>query len=118
MQPALLERLRAFVGTPHVLTGIELSPYVIEGRTPDAAVFPGSVDEVRAVVALAAESGVPLIPWGGGTAATAGTPASATSIVLGLGRLDRIVEHEPGDLTGTVQAGMTFARFQTALRER
>ena len=99
MQPALLERVRALVGAPHVLTGIELSPYVIEGRTPDAAVFPGSVDEVRAVVALAAESAIPLIPWGGGTAATVGTPASATGIVLGLGRLDRIVEHEPGDLT-------------------
>src|SRR5262245_12535307 len=118
MQPALLKRLRAFVGTPHVLTGIELSPYVIEGRTPDAAVFPGSVDEVRAVVALASESAIPLIPWGGGTAATVGTPASAMGIVLGLGRLDRIVEHEPGDLTSTVQAGVTLARFQAALQER
>ena len=39
-------------------------------------------------------------------------------IVLGLGRLDRIVEHEPGDLTATVQAGVTFARLQAALRER
>ncbi len=103
---------------PHVLTGIELSPYVIEGRTPDAAVFPGSVDEVRGVVALAAESGVSLIPWGGGTAATVGTPPARMGIVLGLGRLDRLVEHEPGDLTATVQAGMTFARFQDALRER
>ena len=70
------------------------------------------------MVALAAESGIPLIPWGGGTAATVGTPAATTGIVLGLGRLDRFVEHEPGDLTATVQAGMTFARFQAALRER
>ena len=118
MQPAVLEKLRALVGSPHVLTGIELSPYVIEGRTPDAAVFPGSVDEVRGVVALAAESEVSLIPWGGGTAATVGTPPARMGIVLGLGRLDRLVEHEPGDLTATVQAGMTFARFQDALRER
>jgi glycolate oxidase FAD binding subunit len=39
-------------------------------------------------------------------------------IVLGLGRLDHIVEHEPGDLTATVMAGMPLARFQAALRER
>jgi glycolate dehydrogenase FAD-binding subunit len=118
MQPAVLEKLRALIGSAHVLTGIELSPYVIEGRTPDVAVFPASVDEVRDVVALAAECGVPLIPWGGGTAATVGTPAATTGIVLGLGRLDGLVEHEPGDLTATAQAGMTFARFQSALRER
>ena len=101
-----------------MLSGIELSPYVIEGRTPDAAVFPGSVDEVRGVVALAGESGIPLIPWGGGTAATVGTPSATMGIVLGLGRLDRFIEHEPGDLTATVQAGMTLARFQSVLRER
>jgi glycolate oxidase FAD binding subunit len=39
-------------------------------------------------------------------------------IVLGVGRLDGLVEHEPGDLTATVQAGMTFARLQAALRGR
>src|SRR5512134_1427109 len=106
------------VGPAHVLSGVELSAYVIEGRTPEAAVFPGSVDEVRAVVALAAEAEIPLRPWGGGTAATVGTPPARTGIVLGLGRLDRLVEHEPGDLTATAQAGMTFARLQAALRGR
>jgi glycolate oxidase FAD binding subunit len=81
-------------------------------------VFPGSLDEVRAVVTLAAEAAIHLIPWGGGTAVTVGTPPSTMGIVLGLGRLDRIVEHEPGDLTATAQAGVTFARLQAALRER
>jgi glycolate oxidase FAD binding subunit len=38
--------------------------------------------------------------------------------VLGLKRLDRILEHEPGDLTATAQAGVTVARLQSALRER
>lgn len=118
MQPAILDKLRGLVGGAHALTGIELSSYVVEGRTPDVAVFPGSVDEVQSVVALAAETETPLVPWGGGTAATVGTPPARTGIVLGLARLDRLVEHEPGDLTATVQAGMTVERFQTALRKR
>jgi glycolate oxidase FAD binding subunit len=118
VQPAILDKLRGMVGPHHVLTGIELSSYVIEGRTPDAAVFPGSVDEVQAVVRLAAEAGIPLRPWGGGSAATVGTPPTRTGIVLGLGRLDRLVEHEPGDLTATVQAGMIFERLQAVLRAR
>ena len=117
MQPAILDKLRAIVGPSHLLTGIELSPYVVEGRTPDAAVFPGTVDEIQGVVAIAAQSGVPVMPWGGGTAATVGTPPSRTGLILGLGRLDRLIEHEPGDLTATVQAGMTFDRLQRALRE-
>ena len=118
MQAAVLEKLRAIVGAPHVLTGVDLSPYVVEGRTPEAAVFPGSVDEVRAVVTLAGESELPVITWGGGTAAAVGMPAPRAGLVLGLRRLDRVVEHEPGDLTVIVEAGRTFAALQATLRER
>src|SRR5262245_1697721 len=84
---ALLDKLRAAVGAANVLTGIELSPYVVEGRTPEAAVFPGSVDEMAAVIGLAAEAARPVTPWGGGTAARGGMPAAAGGLVLGLGRV-------------------------------
>ncbi|HET9488450.1 MAG TPA: FAD-binding oxidoreductase [Methylomirabilota bacterium] len=97
---------------------MDLGPYVVEGRSPEAAVFPGSVDEVRAVVALAATEGVPIVPWGGGTAASLGTPAARAGLVLGLARMARLLEHEPGDLTATVEAGMPVAALQTALRAR
>jgi glycolate oxidase FAD binding subunit len=90
----------------------------VEGRTPEAAVFPGSVDEVRAVIAFAAQTGLPVIPWGGGTAASVGTPAPRPGLVLGLRRLARLVEHEPGDLTATVEAGLTVGALQAALRGR
>jgi glycolate oxidase FAD binding subunit len=114
----LLDRLRAIVGPAHVLTGVALGPYVVDGRTPEAAVFPGSVDEVRAVVEAAAGAGVPIVPWGGGTAAAVGTPPARAGLVLGLGRLNRILEHEPGDLTASVEAGLTVAALQGALRAR
>jgi len=61
----------------NVLTGIELSPYVVEGRTPEAAIFPGSIEEVAAVMALASEVGRSVTPWGGGTAASVGMPTRA-----------------------------------------
>jgi glycolate oxidase FAD binding subunit len=115
---ALLDKLRAAVGPSNVLTGVELSPYVVEGRTPEAAVFPGSVDEVAAVIGLAAEAGRPVTPWGGGTAASVGMPAAATGLVLGLRRMSHLLEHEPGDLTASVQAGMTVEAFQATLRSR
>jgi glycolate oxidase FAD binding subunit len=115
---ALLDKLRAAVGAPNVLTGVELSPYVVEGRTPEAAVFPGSVDEVAAVIGLAAEAARPVTPWGGGTAVSVGMPAAPGGLVLGLRRLSRLLEHEPGDLTASAEAGMTVEAFQTALRGR
>jgi glycolate oxidase FAD binding subunit len=118
VQPELLGKLRTTVGEAHVLTGVDLSPYVIEGRTPAAAVFPGSLEEMSGVVGAAASAGVPVIAWGGGTAMSVGAPPARPSLVLGLKRLDRLLEHEPGDLTATVQAGMTVAALQGALRAR
>lgn len=118
VEVSLLDKLRALLGPAHVLTGVDLSPYVVEGRTPEAAAFPGSLDEARAVVEAAAGADVPIIPWGGGTASTVGTPAARSGLVLGLSRLARLVEHEPGDLTVTVEAGMTIAALQSALGGR
>jgi glycolate oxidase FAD binding subunit len=118
VQDALLERLRAVIGPANVLTGVELSPYVVDGRTPEAAVFPGALEEVAAVIALCGAADVPVVPWGGGTAASVGMPAARAGVVLGLRRLARLVEHEPGDLTVTVEAGVTIAELQAALGNR
>ncbi len=118
MEIAVLDKLRAVVGPANVLTDVDLGPYVVEGRTPEAAVFPGSVEEVRAAVEIAAGAGVPIVPWGGGTAAAVGTPASRAGLVLGLSRLARLLEHEPGDLTATIEAGMTMGALRSALRAR
>ncbi len=118
MPDVLLDKLRAAVGSANVLTGIELSPYVVEGRTPEAAIFPGSVEEVAAVMALASEVGRSVTPWGGGTAASVGMPTAGAGLILGLRRMSRLLDHEPGDLTATAEAGMTVDAFQTALRSR
>jgi glycolate oxidase FAD binding subunit len=113
-----LERLRSLLGPTHVLTGVDLSSYVVDGRTPEAAVFPGTAEEVAAVLGLAAAAGLPVVPWGAGTAASVGVPATPGGLVLGLRRLSALVEHEPGDLTATAQAGMTVAALQAALGAR
>ena len=49
MDADLARRLASLVGDRHVLTGVECSPFVLEGRTPEAVVFPGSRDEVGGV---------------------------------------------------------------------
>jgi glycolate oxidase FAD binding subunit len=115
---ALPDQLRRAVGAPHVLTGVDCSPYVVEGRAPEAVVFPGSKEEVAAVLGLAAAEGLPVTPWGGGTKMAIGSPPHRIGLVLGLKRMSRILEHEPGDLTVTVEAGLTLEALQAELGKR
>ncbi len=118
MDAELTRRLASLVGDRHLLTGVECSPYVLEGRTPAAVAFPGTKEEVAGILAAADAAGVPVIPWGGGTRISVGMPPPRPGLVLSLKRLDRLVEHEPGDLTATAEAGMTLGALQEALGQR
>jgi glycolate oxidase FAD binding subunit len=113
-----LDALRGIVGPAHVLTGADCGPYVVDGRTPEAVALPGSKEEVAAVLLAAAEAELPVTPWGGGTKMGIGAPPERLGLVLGLKRLNRLLEHEPGDLTATVQAGMTLGALQRELGRR
>ena len=118
MSTTLLRSLAEVVGPSHCLSGAERAPYVIDGRTPCGIVFPGSVEEVARVVREAAAVGVPVVPWGGGTQMHRGAPPGDGAVVVGLRRLGRVLEHEPGDLTATVEAGITVETLQVALGAR
>jgi len=115
---ALPDKLRRVVGASHVLTGVDCSPFAVEGRAPEAVAFPGTKEEVAAALVLAGEADVPVTPWGGGTKMAIGSPPNRIGLVLGLARLNRILEHEPGDLTVTVEAGLTFDSLQAELGKR
>jgi glycolate oxidase FAD binding subunit len=118
MTASLLRTLAEIVGPTHCLAGADRAPFVVDGRTPCGIVLPGSVDEVARVVTAAAAARVSVIPWGGGTQMARGTPPQDGALVVGLRRLNRVVEHEPGDLTTTVEAGITIGALQTALGTR
>jgi len=118
MSASLLGSLAEIVGPAHCLSGADRAPFVVDGRTPCGVVLPGSADEVARVVSAAAAAGVPVIPWGGGTLMSRGAPPREGALVVGLGRLNRVVEHEPGDLTATVEAGITVDALHAALGAR
>jgi len=66
-------------------------------------------------IAQAAAESKSVIPWGGGTAQDHGYPPRRADVLLDLSGLDQILAHEPGDLTVTVEAGVTLAAVQQAL---
>lgn len=45
---------------------------------------------------------------GGGTMVSLGRPPERPGVVIGLRRMNRVLEHEPADLTVTVEAGITL----------
>ena len=118
MPASPVDALRGIVGPAHVLTGADCGPYVLDGRAPEAVVLPGSKEEVAAVLLAAGAADLPVTPWGGGTKMGIGAPPPRLGLVLGLKRLNRLLEHEPGDLTATAQAGMTLGALQRELGTR
>lgn len=103
---ALAERLARALGADHVLTGAAGAPYSVQGRRPHVVACPGDVDGVAAALALAAELGAAVVPWGGGSRAALGYPPRRYDLVLSLERLNAVLAHDPDDLTVTVQAGI------------
>ncbi len=111
----LEKRLEAIVGAEHVVRGDGARTYAVDGVVPETVVLPGSVEEVSAVLAACSEAGAAVVPRGGGTHMGLGGAPKRVDVVLGLGRLNRVLEHEPGDMTSTVQAGMALSGYQAEL---
>ena len=84
---------------------------------PEAVVRPKTQEEVAAAVADAATTEKTVIPWGGGTGQTYGYAPTRADVLMDLSGLDRVIAHEPGDLTVTVEAGVTLDTLQEALSQ-
>jgi glycolate oxidase FAD binding subunit len=76
---------------------------------------PATTDEVIGVIGRAATAGMAVYPWGGGTQLAAGARPSRTGWGLSLSRLNRLVDYPVGDLTITVEAGLTIAELARRL---
>jgi len=88
----------------------------VDGREPLGVVCPSSRQEVADIVAAAEEAGAAIVPLGNGTHAHLGMPPARYDLALRTTGLARLVEHDPADMTVTVEAGLTLAALQQALR--
>jgi glycolate oxidase FAD binding subunit len=107
--------LNEFVGAEHVLAGEAALDFSIDGQVAKAVAFPGSVEEVSAVMGFASAEGLKVAPRGSGTKMVLGGIAERVDLVLVLSRLNRLVEHEPADMTATFQAGISLKTAQAVL---
>ena len=133
---AVANRLAGVVGADNVHTDREARllhaggksyPDLLRRRTgdahdaPDAVVLPGSHDDVVALLAICAEAGVAVVPFGGGTSVVGGVEPVrgrfSAVIALDLSRLDRLVSVDRTSLTATLQAGLRGAQAEELLNQ-
>jgi len=112
---AAWDELAAIVGPEHVRPAT--SADAVDGVSAGRVVEPGTEAALARVLASANRAGLAVVPRGGGTKLEWGHPPRRADLVLSTTRLDRVLEHAWADLTATVEAGSSVARFQAALAE-
>lgn len=115
--------LQQTIGEQYVITELTERQYFsrdLSWESADVAaivVQPGSVDELRTTVATANAAGMAVVPRGGGMSYTRGyTPAHATSVVIDMRRLNRVIEVNTEDMYVTAECGCTWEQLYTTLR--
>jgi FAD/FMN-containing dehydrogenase len=90
----------------------------VHGAAP-AILAPASTDEVAAVVRLAVEHRVPLVPQGGNTGMAAGAtpPADGGAILLSLRRMNRIRSISAENRVAVAEAGVVLQTLHHAANE-
>jgi FAD/FMN-containing dehydrogenase len=119
MNPAhvqLVETMQARFGPKAALTDpSDIAPWLTDWRgrwtgASDALMQPASTEEVAALVILAAELGVPLVPQGGNTSMVGGAtpPADGSALIVSLRRINRVREVDTGTLRCVAEAGVVL----------
>jgi glycolate oxidase FAD binding subunit len=110
------ERLRSVVGPQNLRTATASDN--VSGVLPKFVAEPGDERQMAALLAIANEAGVAVIPRGGGTKVDWGNPPKRAELILSTARLSRILEHAWADLTVTVEAGCTVQALQDSLGQQ
>ena len=112
----LAEHLATIVGQRWVKTrDAELVAYDSDGlpgyhAKPRLAVFPGTRDELIAVVQLLARENVAFVPRGAGTGLSGGALSNDT-VLIGLNRLTQIIDVDATNRVAHVEPGVVNARL-------
>jgi alkyldihydroxyacetonephosphate synthase len=136
-RPGLTDEQRTFLtdvlGAEHVKTDLETrwghtrgysTPDLLRHRAgdtsdlPDAVVYPGSHDEILALLAACANHHLAVVPYSGGTSVVGGLAPDRRFVTVDLRRLDRLVALDETSGTATLQAGVRGPAAEALLAER
>ncbi|CAN0344014.1 unnamed protein product, partial [Discosporangium mesarthrocarpum] len=116
--PDILSALQDIVGPDWVKTESEdlqnygkdwTSAYTV---APSAAVLPASIEEVQAIVRLANEHQLAVVPSGGRTGLSGGAVASHGEVVIAFDRMNNIKDFNAADRQVVCEAGVVTEQLQ------
>ena len=116
---ALIDEVRSRFGPKAVITeAADVAPWLSDWRgryhgKAAAILSPASTEEVAAIVALAGEHGVPLVPQGGNTSMVGGAtpPADGSALILSLRRMNRLRTISAEHNLAVAEAGVILAHL-------
>jgi glycolate oxidase FAD binding subunit len=109
------EKLRSVLGPENLHPAG--SAEAVSGVLPQFVAEPDNEQQLAAILSMANEAGIAVIPRGGGTKLDWGNPPKRAELILSTTRLNRILEHAWADLTVTVEAGCTLHSLQKTLAQ-
>ncbi|MER2605135.1 MAG: FAD-linked oxidase C-terminal domain-containing protein [Siculibacillus sp.] len=103
---------------PRELAAYECDALTMYRQPPLVVVLPETVAEVSAVMALAQELDVKVVPRGAGTSLSGGSLPLADGILLGMAKFNRILEVDFENRVARVQPGVTNLAISRAVEHR
>lgn len=121
----ILSRLEEIVGTRYVLTDAEkMEPYAHDEtpthsshHSPEVVVFPGSTEEIAALVRLANQERIPITPRGAGSGLSGGAIPVFGGMVLSLERMNRILQIDTENMVAVLEPGVIPNELNKELQE-
>jgi glycolate oxidase len=121
---AVIAGLRAAVADEEgvIADPISLKPYETDGlsayrQMPLAVALPETTEEVAAIMRFCHANGVRVVPRGAGTSLSGGALPMADAVVVGLMRMNQILDINYADRCATVQAGVTNIGITNAVSD-
>jgi glycolate dehydrogenase FAD-binding subunit len=87
----------------------------IDGLTPRTIETPADYETVARILKQASDTHCTVVPYGGGTTLDLGAPLQQADLVMSLEKLNRVLDHQPANLTVRAEAGITLAALNQAL---
>lgn len=120
----IVKELAAIVGPEWVISDPdELTVYECDGMTylekamPDVVVLPDNTEQVVAVVKLCGREQLPFLPRGAGTGLSGGAIAVAGGVIIGLNRMNRILEIDIPNQRAIVEPGLVNLALTQAIQD-
>jgi glycolate oxidase len=117
----IVEDLEALIGPQSVIAdddgrrAFETDGLTAYKRMPLAVVLPRSTDEVAKVLRYCSQEGIPVIPRGAGTSLSGGALPLEDAIVLGVSKMNRVLEIDYENRTARVETGITNLAISAAV---